>query len=157
MDLLRECHQLAATTAEWAGRHQCHALQAELSVVASSLAAARGKRLDADRLASVADALADVRDELRTLNDADARSMSPWLLLKILWKQLDAAGVERVEGRHDWPMERPTLEGKDVAATVASWWRQEALRHHPDRGGEPKVMAALLDAYERLKAVLGLA
>lgn len=155
-DLLRCCYELATAMAEWAAQHHCHALQAELTTVASSIAGARNKGIGGAALAEVADALADLRGDLATMTDSDVRATSAKVLLKIVWRTMQAAAVSRVETPCEWTDEGLALPGKDVAATVSAWWRQEALRHHPDRGGDTKVMAALLDAYERLRAALGL-
>src|SRR6266511_5335027 len=34
----------------------------------------------------------------------------------------------------------------NVEKVVKSWFREMAMRHHPDRGGDHKVMVALIDA-----------
>ena len=43
----------------------------------------------------------------------------------------------------------------DLAWVVSQWYREMALRFHPDRGGDVQVMQALNSAHERLKELLG--
>jgi hypothetical protein len=45
----------------------------------------------------------------------------------------------------------------DTVAKVDGWFRELALRYHPDRGGSDRDMQVLNDARDRLRAALGLA
>jgi hypothetical protein len=38
---------------------------------------------------------------------------------------------------------------------ITRWYREMALRYHPDRGGSTEVMQALNHAHERLKELVG--
>jgi hypothetical protein len=51
------------------------------------------------------------------------------------------------------PPHRPPA-GPDWRAVIAEWFRPLAMRWHPDRGGDGRVMAALNDARERLEALV---
>jgi hypothetical protein len=42
-----------------------------------------------------------------------------------------------------------------VGSVISRWWRKVALRYHPDRGGDTKVMQALNEAHCMLKEVAG--
>jgi hypothetical protein len=44
----------------------------------------------------------------------------------------------------------------ELKARLREWWRPLARRHHPDAGGDGKVMAALNDAKDKLFEALGL-
>jgi len=37
---------------------------------------------------------------------------------------------------------------------VGRWYRELVMRHHPDRGGDTRVMQALNDAHDKLRAML---
>jgi hypothetical protein len=39
----------------------------------------------------------------------------------------------------------------DIRSVIQTWWRELVLEHHPDRGGDLKVMQAMNNAHERLK------
>jgi hypothetical protein len=44
----------------------------------------------------------------------------------------------------------------DLRGILASWFRELALAHHPDRGGDPKVMTVLNAGYAKLRQRLNL-
>jgi hypothetical protein len=48
----------------------------------------------------------------------------------------------------------PSPPAVDYASIVRSWARQVAFENHPDRGGDPKVFTALMDAADSLKRLL---
>jgi hypothetical protein len=45
--------------------------------------------------------------------------------------------------------------GPDLAGIIGKWWRELVMKHHPDRGGDTKVMQALNNAHKRLKELAG--
>lgn len=45
----------------------------------------------------------------------------------------------------------------DIAAIITRWHRELAVRWHPDKGGDPRIMAALNDAADRLRELLEVA
>jgi hypothetical protein len=45
----------------------------------------------------------------------------------------------------------------DVRALLQVWFREMSLRWHPDRGGSDAAMQAVVDGYERLKRLAGVA
>jgi hypothetical protein len=53
------------------------------------------------------------------------------------------------------PHEHGLIDVEGLKARLAHWFRGEAFRHHPDRGGGAKVMTALNNAYARLQQLLG--
>jgi hypothetical protein len=70
---------------------------------------------------------------------------SPVLRLAI-WKVLDSCP-------DDGPAARPEAPA-NWAEVVTQWYRQMALRYHPDRGGTDAEMKVVNDAYERLQKLL---
>lgn len=42
-----------------------------------------------------------------------------------------------------------------LPAIISRWYREQALLHHPDRGGDHTVMVAISDAKDRLVELLG--
>jgi hypothetical protein len=52
------------------------------------------------------------------------------------------------------PPRRSTSATKNVPALIDRWYRQLALQHHPDRGGDVKVMQAMNEAYRSLKQLV---
>jgi len=58
------------------------------------------------------------------------------------------------------PATRPTPQPRDhrteLDVKLRGWHRELALRYHPDRKGSTEVMAAINDAYDRLRKVLSL-
>lgn len=50
--------------------------------------------------------------------------------------------------------ERPTNEGT-VAAVFDRWFRAAVMRFHPDRGGDPQLMAALNNLRDEFRDVVG--
>jgi hypothetical protein len=50
----------------------------------------------------------------------------------------------------------PPTRSPPVRDAVNGWFRRLVMKHHPDRGGDEKVMQALNDAHDQLKAALGL-
>src|ERR1700677_3442017 len=64
-----------------------------------------------------------------------------WWLREAVQVELDARihDSQPVTTRHAHPKE----EAVSVGAVIKSWWREMALRHHPDRGGDTRVTQAL--------------
>jgi hypothetical protein len=46
---------------------------------------------------------------------------------------------------------------RDVHQVVNSWFREQSLRWHPDRGGSDQAMQAINHAHDRLRQLLGVA
>jgi hypothetical protein len=42
-------------------------------------------------------------------------------------------------------------------AVIQEWFRELALKYHPDRGGDDKIMAVLNEAHEQLQLLAGVA
>jgi hypothetical protein len=78
------------------------------------------------------------------------------------WWLREAVQVEMERRIHETPPARGQRRGEErtgmmqVGDIIKRWWREMALRFHPDRGGDTKVMQAMNEAHERLKELAGL-
>jgi hypothetical protein len=100
---------------------------------------------------------------VRTLTDLNPRMRQAmrYFLRRQGWEGPEAHDgfKSRESRRHEARGESRRQEAEDavdVRAVVTSWYREMALKHHPDRGGSTEVMAAINDGVERLRQMLGL-
>jgi hypothetical protein len=83
----------------------------------------------------------------------EATEISPWLR-----RCIQDEVARRDGGRHDTPQPPPRQSGAmvNIGEVVRQWWREMALRYHPDRGGSTEVMQALNNAHQRLRELAGI-
>lgn len=82
-----------------------------------------------------------------------------WVLDNV--ERLSPALVWAIEEQLERQTTAPTaprfsIQRTDLDAKLRGWHRELALRYHPDRKGSTEVMAAINDAYDRLRKVLSL-
>lgn len=65
------------------------------------------------------------------------------------WEERDYGGGAAPGGKPGLPASLPDL--------IRSWHRELVMIHHPDRGGDVRIMQALNDAHDRLKRLAGCA
>jgi hypothetical protein len=81
----------------------------------------------------------------------NCRDVSPWLMRAIceeIRSRLPDADEPEWQPR---PTPAPTAGMKEI---VQRWFREQAMKHHPDRGGDTKVMQAINEAHDRLKELV---
>ena len=84
-----------------------------------------------------------------------------WLTQVDLKPWLKYAVERELASRNRESYSRPRPEASypppvDISIIIQTWYRELALRFHPDRGGHPpEVMAALNHAHNRLKELAG--
>lgn len=86
---------------------------------------------------------------LRTIKDMDYRW--PWLraaIEKEVARRRDTSGWKEPEDEND--EDAKVGARKSVRDILSAVRRQMALKHHPDRGGDVAVMAAVNDALDRV-------
>ena len=92
----------------------------------------------------------------------EAECVEPWLREEII-QELQARGYRRKGCPDPEPDCGPSSAGPraqppaDWSTIIRRWHRDLVLQHHPDRGGDVKVMQALNDACDRLKQLVGVA
>jgi hypothetical protein len=78
-------------------------------------------------------------------------NLEPWLRSAIA-REMDRRNQEKAR------QEQPQQARRDLPANLTEliprWYRQLALRYHPDRGGSVEAMRVVNDAHERLRELL---
>jgi hypothetical protein len=77
-------------------------------------------------------------------------TLRPWLHHEVVEE------LGRREQAEQQPAPGPMIDREALGDLVSRWFRQLALKWHPDRGDSDKAMAALHDARDSLRELLGL-
>jgi hypothetical protein len=67
-----------------------------------------------------------------------------------------SAAADGDDGDDDGKAGGAVLAVDELKARLAAWFRALAFKHHPDRGGDGKVMSALNSARDELYEALGI-
>jgi DnaJ-domain-containing protein 1 len=120
------------------GTLEVHCLRIRLGAPASA-------RHNADNLPLGPDPLADYYIDLENLRRTSKEDVEE--LLRSFWRRY------RVYGREEEALALLGLGVKATPAEVRRRYRELALRHHPDRGGDPEHFSRLREAMEVLRAL----
>jgi hypothetical protein len=85
----------------------------------------------------------------------NCKDLDGWLATAIR-RELDVRQARRHQGDAGTRQARPTYPPPaELGDLISQWHRRLVLRHHPDRGGDVKVMQALNAAVDELRQLVG--